>query len=62
MKPVALKDLLPFWPNCATPDCQNKACVRLQSKFCDPCTHRLGAQGSAPADYFSSLRSHSKAR
>ena len=26
------------WPNCATPDCENKACLSLNSPYCYPCT------------------------
>jgi len=48
--------MLDVWPNCETPDCQNKACVRLNSRFCNPCTDRLNAEGSAPVGFFSALR------
>lgn len=26
------------WPKCAVPACQNKCCLRLQSKYCWPHT------------------------
>lgn len=26
------------WPNCATPDCENKSCLSLNSPYCYPCT------------------------
>ena len=31
-------DALGEWPNCATPDCENKACLSLSSAYCYPCT------------------------
>ena len=33
-----LAEALGDWPNCATPDCENKACLSLNSAFCYPCT------------------------
>lgn len=27
-----------LWPDCATPDCGNKSCLRLGSPLCYPCT------------------------
>jgi len=47
--------LLAAWPNCHTPDCENKASARRQSLFCDPCTTRQRSEGSAPADYFDNM-------
>lgn len=32
---------LEWWPNCATPDCDNKSCLSWQSVHCFPCTLRL---------------------
>lgn len=29
------------WPNCKTPDCENKSCVSLDSEYCGPCTMRI---------------------
>jgi hypothetical protein len=26
------------WPNCRTPDCENKACLSVGSRDCFPCT------------------------
>jgi hypothetical protein len=33
-----LANTLGGWPNCATPDCENKACLSLSSAYCYPCT------------------------
>jgi hypothetical protein len=44
------------WPNCQTPDCENKASARLNSIYCHPCTGRLGGQDSAPVGYFDEFR------
>jgi hypothetical protein len=34
----ALAEAFGEWPNCATPDCENKACLSLNSAYCYPCT------------------------
>jgi hypothetical protein len=30
-----------LWPNCATPDCDAKACTVLDADCCFPCTMRI---------------------
>jgi hypothetical protein len=35
------KENVHLWPNCATPDCEYKACTVLDSTHCFPCTMRL---------------------
>ena len=33
------------WPNCATPDCENKCCTWSGTPFCHPCaTRRVGKE------------------
>jgi hypothetical protein len=35
---VDLAATLNEWPDCITPDCQNKACLSIGSPFCFPCS------------------------
>ena len=36
------QDVLDAWPNCATPDCQNKTCLWAPSPdLCYPCNERF---------------------
>lgn len=44
------------WPNCQTPDCDNKCCVSRNSIYCSPCTDRLNADDSAPPGYLEEYR------
>jgi hypothetical protein len=31
------------WPNCSTPDCENKVCIWAKTGMCHPCSvKRLG--------------------
>lgn len=48
--------VIQVWPNCATADCENKACASLNSIYCGPCTKKLHADDSAPADHFAEFR------
>jgi hypothetical protein len=48
--------LLAAWPNCATPDCEHKACVARNSIYCSPCTYRERGDNSAPPGYFDRLK------
>jgi len=34
-------DNVHLWPNCLTPDCDNKSCVSLDSEYCGPCTMKI---------------------
>lgn len=35
------QEMLDAWPNCSTPDCGAKTCLRLLSDKCYPCTNRI---------------------
>jgi len=35
------KNNVHLWPNCVTPDCENKQCSVLDSEHCFPCTMRI---------------------
>ncbi len=45
------------WPDCAVPECPNKCCLRLNSKYCWPHT----SAGSWP-DVLDSLRESEQSR
>lgn len=32
------KNILDLWPNCAVPNCPNKCCLALESRYCYPHT------------------------
>lgn len=32
------QEVLDRWPNCSTPDCENKACLWLSTGKCFPCS------------------------
>jgi len=44
-----IAQVLGEWPNCAVPDCEYKACLRLSSPLCY--AHTLGRQPVPFAEY-----------
>jgi len=37
---VPLAGMLAVWPNCTTPDCDNKQCTWADVPYCFPCAER----------------------
>jgi hypothetical protein len=50
-------DDLDAWPNCAVPDCENKACRWAGTARCHPCSVRLVGEAEMDRRYFATRMS-----
>lgn len=48
---VPSEETLAAWPNCETPDCENKCCTWSRTPFCFPCAERLIGNAELIARY-----------